>query len=159
MHNFYKREEYDLLSYFGDLGGLASVILGVGYFISQSIITRLFQAALVEKTYRWQNYEIDDTQYYNTKIAGQVTSSENSSNEEEKNKKETKKDFTAVKKQKKRAKESYKERSDSVSSAAVNRSDSLGLAKKFNKMHASADIDPLQFRSVTYDIDSRKKET
>ena len=34
MHNFYKREEYDLLSYFGDLGGLASVILGVGYFLS-----------------------------------------------------------------------------------------------------------------------------
>ena len=48
MHNFYKREEYDLLSYFGDLGGLAGVVMGVGWFISFSLIARLFQAAIVE---------------------------------------------------------------------------------------------------------------
>ena len=87
MHNFYKREEYDLLSYFGDLGGLAGIVMGVGWFVSASLVSRLFQAALVEKTYRWQKYDIDDTQYYETKIAGQVTSENSSNNGDEEQKK------------------------------------------------------------------------
>ena len=87
MHNFYKREEYDLLSYFGDLGGLAGIVSWFGWVISASIVERMFQAALVEQTYRWQKYDIDDTQYYETRIAGQVTS-ENSSNDDEEKKKE-----------------------------------------------------------------------
>ena len=87
MHNYYKREEYDMLSYFGDLGGLYSIVMGFGWVISVALISRLFQAAIVEKTYRWQKYNVDDTPYYKTKIAGKVTP-ENSSDSEEAQKKE-----------------------------------------------------------------------
>ena len=85
MHNFYKREEYDLLTFFGDLGGLQGVIFGLGWFFSVAMVTRLVKAAMVEKTYRWQKYDIDDTQYYETKIAGQV-SPENSSDDNDEQK-------------------------------------------------------------------------
>ena len=73
MYNFYKREEYDLLSYFGDLGGLQGIVMGLGWLISAPLVNRLFKAALVEKNYRVQRYDIDDSQYYETKLAGQVT--------------------------------------------------------------------------------------
>ena len=55
--------------------------MGFGWFISVSFAARLFQAAMVEQTYRWQKYDIDDTQYYETKIAGSVTSEESSKEE------------------------------------------------------------------------------
>ena len=80
MHNFYKREEYDLLSYFGDLGGLQGIVMGLGYLVSAPLVNRLFKAALVEKNYRVQRYDIDDSQYYETKLAGEVTP-ENSSDD------------------------------------------------------------------------------
>ena len=70
MHNFYKREEYDLMTYFGDLGGLQGVVFGLGWFFSVGMVTRLVKGKMIEKTYRWQNYDVDDTQYYETKIAG-----------------------------------------------------------------------------------------
>ena len=48
----YKREEYDLLTYFGDLGGLLSSLLFSGWTISSMFVLRLFHAALVKKIYR-----------------------------------------------------------------------------------------------------------
>ena len=68
------------MTYFGDLGGLWGVVFGLGWFFSVGMVTRLVKGKMIEKTYRWQNYDIDDTQYYETKIEGQVTP-DNSSDE------------------------------------------------------------------------------
>ena len=50
----------------------------IGWYISFSLVNRLLQAALIEKTYRWQSYEPNEDQYYDTKIAGMVSSDDNS---------------------------------------------------------------------------------
>ena len=67
------------------------------------MVTRLVKAAMVEKTYRWQNYDVDDTQYYETKIAGQVTP-ENSSDESNNEQKFLQEELKAAEKLKSRAK-------------------------------------------------------
>ena len=48
VQSYYKREEYDLLQYFGDLGGLLEIVMVVGWYLSFAMVSRLFQAALVE---------------------------------------------------------------------------------------------------------------
>ena len=48
----YKREEYDLLTYFGDVGGLLDIVLLFGFALSSPFIGRLFHAALVKENYR-----------------------------------------------------------------------------------------------------------
>ena len=60
----YKREEYDILAYFGDLGGLFGIIMIFGQSISVALVTRLFQAAMVESTYRIQGYSVDHNEEY-----------------------------------------------------------------------------------------------
>ena len=69
----YKREEYDLLTYFGELGGLLEIVMLVGWYLSFALVSRLLQAALVERTYRQQYYNSNETQYYETRVAGVVT--------------------------------------------------------------------------------------
>ena len=49
---FYVREDYELLEYLGDIGGLLDFVLVMGWFISTVFVSRLFQAALVGKVYR-----------------------------------------------------------------------------------------------------------
>ena len=51
----YKREEYDILTYLGDMGGLLDIILLFGVFLSSKFVNRLFHAALVKQTYRIQH--------------------------------------------------------------------------------------------------------
>ena len=63
----YKREEYDMLTYLGDMGGLLDIIIFVGMCLSSSIVSRLFYAALVKQTYRIQQYMKDMTPYYESK--------------------------------------------------------------------------------------------
>ena len=41
--------------------------------MSHSFVKRLFQAALVERVYRIQNYLSDMTAYYETQAVGQTT--------------------------------------------------------------------------------------
>ena len=44
----YKREDYQLLVYLGDLGGLIDFVIIFCYGLSHPFVQRLFQAALVE---------------------------------------------------------------------------------------------------------------
>ena len=81
---FYKREEYGLLSYFGDLGGLLSCLLFFGYAISSKFVSRLLGAALVKKMYRVQQYLLDTTHYYNTSLNRGKLTSESDSNSDRK---------------------------------------------------------------------------
>ena len=75
----YKREEYDLLTYFGDLGGLLEFALLFGWTISSVFVSRLLQAALVKQAYRVQRYLLDMTPYYeSTKPVGQLTTESDS---------------------------------------------------------------------------------
>ena len=69
----YKREEYDILTFFGDIGGLTDCIIVFGWVLSSALVSRLFQAALVQSVYRWQRYNEDKTPYYETSIAGQLS--------------------------------------------------------------------------------------
>ena len=83
IKNNYKTEEYDLMQYFGDLGGLLEIVIVIGWYLSFALVSRLFKAALVERTYRYQQYKPDSTQYYETRIAGQVTPEESSSSDDD----------------------------------------------------------------------------
>ena len=84
IKNNYKREEYDLLQYFGDIGGLLEIVTLVGWYMSFALVSRLFQAALVEGTYRKQEYSPGNTQYYETRVAGVVTPETSTSSESSK---------------------------------------------------------------------------
>ena len=48
----YRREDYDLLTYLGDIGGLLDVILLLGWSTSTVFVSRLFQGAIVGRVYR-----------------------------------------------------------------------------------------------------------
>ena len=74
---FYKREDYDLLTYLGDVGGLLDFILMAGWSLSTVFVSRLFAAKIIAKVYRMQKYLQDMTPYYETNIVGQVSDSEN----------------------------------------------------------------------------------
>ena len=58
--------------------------MGLGWFISAPLVTRLVKAAMVQSNYRVQRYDFDDSQYYETKIAGQVTPEHSSDDEKDK---------------------------------------------------------------------------
>ena len=75
----YKREEYDILTYLGDMGGLLDIILLFGVFLSSKFVNRLFHAALVKQTYRIQHYLRDMEPYYDTKKQDGKLTSESSS--------------------------------------------------------------------------------
>ena len=70
----YKREEYDVLSFFGELGGLIDSVRILGYFLTSAIVTRLLNATLISNAYRVQHYFLDETPYYDTSIEGRVSS-------------------------------------------------------------------------------------
>ena len=75
----YKKEEYDLLSYFGDLGGLQALLFIFGQAITSSFVSRLFYAALVKRAYHVQKYMLDRTPYYETsKGTGHLTTESDS---------------------------------------------------------------------------------
>ena len=63
---FYQVEEYDLLTYFGDIGGIFSAAMFVGRAITFCFVSRLLQAEIVQAAYRVQRYFLDMSQYYET---------------------------------------------------------------------------------------------
>ena len=79
MQNNYFYAEYHLLTMLGDLGGLYGIVMGLGWFIAAPLVSRLSKAAMVHSNYRLQSYDFDDSQYYQTKIAGEVSSASSSS--------------------------------------------------------------------------------
>ena len=64
----YAREDYSLLVYLGDLGGLLDFVLIFGWALSHKFVVRLLQAALVGRVYRMQHYLGDMTPYYKTRV-------------------------------------------------------------------------------------------
>ena len=57
----YKREEYDILSYFGDIGGLLDIVFILGFALTSFFVSRQLHAALVNRTYRMQRYDADQS--------------------------------------------------------------------------------------------------
>ena len=53
VERFFKLEAYDILTFFGDLGGLLDVTILFGSFLTSALAFRLFQADIVERAYRW----------------------------------------------------------------------------------------------------------
>ena len=50
MHT-YKREEYEVLEYLGELGGIREIVLLLVTFFTAPIIKRIYYAAMVAKTF------------------------------------------------------------------------------------------------------------
>jgi len=44
----YKREDYDLVTYLGDIGGLMDFVMLFGWFISTHFVSRLLYASLIK---------------------------------------------------------------------------------------------------------------
>ena len=77
--HFYKREDYDILTYFGDLGGLLDFVVWFGWGLSTFFVSRLFAADLVSQSYRVQKYLLDSTPFYETrKLDGHLTTESDS---------------------------------------------------------------------------------
>ena len=74
----YKREDYQLLDYLGDLGGLLDFVILFCWALSHVFVKRLFHAALIQQVYRLQKYLLDPTPYYNTKERLQASESSSS---------------------------------------------------------------------------------
>ena len=62
----YKREAYELIEYFGDLGGLFEIVQLLAYFLTAGIIKRLYHAAIISNTYSIQHYDRDNYHYYHS---------------------------------------------------------------------------------------------
>ena len=87
----YRREDYDTITYLGDLGGLFEIVRAFGMVITSPFVARLFYAALVSNVYLIQSYLRDMTPYYETKKKdGKLTTESGSfdSAASDKNKKE-----------------------------------------------------------------------
>ena len=80
----YKREEYDMLTYFGDLGGLLDFVIIFGWAISHHFVSRLFSAALISQAYRVQKYLKDKTPFYPTSRDDGHLTTESDSNGDDK---------------------------------------------------------------------------
>ena len=48
----YIRENYDILSYLGDLGGLFEIAFSSGKLLTALFVTKMFQAALIRSVYK-----------------------------------------------------------------------------------------------------------
>ena len=70
----YKREEYELLEYVGELGGIRDIVILFVSFFTTNVIKRIYYAAMVAKTFAIQHYNLDKTQYYASKSTkGELT--------------------------------------------------------------------------------------
>lgn len=63
--------EYDVLQYFGDLGGLLEIVLLAGGLVNLSLVPRLANAQLVKKIYRMQDYAPLFSQKFNEYLSQQ----------------------------------------------------------------------------------------
>ena len=63
----YKREEYELLEYIGELGGIRDIVMLFASFFTANVIKRIYYAAMVAKTFAIQHYNLNKTQYYASK--------------------------------------------------------------------------------------------
>ena len=77
----YKREDYQLLEYLGDLGGLLDFVILFCWASSHVFVKRLFHAALIQQVYRLQKFLIDNYPYYETKEYLQASESSSSHTE------------------------------------------------------------------------------
>lgn len=73
IQKLYRRTDYEILTYLGDLGGLIDVVVIFFYFLAQPFVRRIFQAQLVSKAYRLQKLMLDQEPYYETHTKGVVT--------------------------------------------------------------------------------------
>ena len=48
----YKREDYDLITFLGDVGGLLEFLFFLGLALTSPFVARLFYASLVSQIYR-----------------------------------------------------------------------------------------------------------
>ena len=69
----YKREGYDILTFFGDIGGLFDIVLIFGWAMTTFFAGKVFTAALISKVYNVQNYFRDSSEFYETKKTHKLT--------------------------------------------------------------------------------------
>ena len=84
----YKRELYGVFEYIGDLGGLYSMISLLAFYLTASIVERLYQAAVISSTYAVQHYDKDVSQYYASRSFKEKLTSESTSNDDDDDEKE-----------------------------------------------------------------------
>ena len=80
----YKREDYDMITFLGDMGGLVKFLSTFGAVLSSPFILRLFYSSLVSHVYRIQAYFKDMSPYYQSSFKdGKLTAESNSDNGDE----------------------------------------------------------------------------
>jgi len=57
MYDVYNRKVNDLLSFLGDIGGLAEGLLGIGVLIVGFISQKMFMSKIVRKIYHIRKYD------------------------------------------------------------------------------------------------------
>ena len=66
MRYIYKKVNYDILTFVGDVGGLIDFVLLMGWAFTTALASRMHDAEMVRDAYRWQRYHEDSTPYYQT---------------------------------------------------------------------------------------------
>ena len=65
---FYQGEPYNIFDYFGDVGGLLSIVMFVfGSFVT-GIARHLYHSSFIEETYQVQKYTQDKDEYYKSEF-------------------------------------------------------------------------------------------
>ena len=59
----YKREVETILDFFGDIGGLGEIVIGLGTLVTVSIVNRSMNSEMVKQVYNVQQYTNDLTSY------------------------------------------------------------------------------------------------
>ena len=60
----YKREVETLLDYFGDIGGLLEIVLGVGFLLTGPFVRRSMNSEIINEVYQVQKYVKDTTFFH-----------------------------------------------------------------------------------------------
>ena len=66
----YTRNQYTILTYLGDVGGLIDIVWIVGGLISAALTRDALAAAMIRNSYQVQGYNGDNCQYYETTQGG-----------------------------------------------------------------------------------------
>ena len=65
--NIYRRENYDILTFLGDMGGLLDILLAIGWTFTSFLTSRLVMAELVRNVYKIQRRNRDSSKLFDTK--------------------------------------------------------------------------------------------
>ena len=69
MYDVYSRKVNDILTFLGDIGGLAEALMGIGVIIVGFFSQKLFMSKIIRKIYHVRKYDNIENEYNKSRTA------------------------------------------------------------------------------------------